>query len=176
MKKLIKYIAKVISITIVAITLSMPVGVNARSQELDDALDNGFKIVKPSGLESDVMDIFDEFMGDDFYIELVQPDGLFTTYMYVLAPKHKEMAYVIQWAYDGNYEAMMEWETLTHELEGLSSDVHRVSSTRNNNKYLLIMLNPSNYENFVWIAFDGETAYDYVIGLDDMDELNLELY
>lgn len=176
MKKLIKYIAKVISITMVAITLSIPVGVNARSQELDDALEGTFIVVEPSGYEADVMDVFDEFMGDMFYIELVKPFNLDETYIYMLAPKDKEVAYVIQWAYEGNYEAVREWDRLIHELTSLSGDVHRISSHTNNNKYLLMMLNPSNYDNFVWVGFDDNVIYDYVYGVDDMDELNLELY
>ena len=176
MKKVLNNITKLVSIMLVTIALITPLSVDARESDFHESLEGTFIIAEPSGYEADVMDIFDEFMGDMFYIELVKPFDLDETYIYMLAPKDKEMAYVIQWAYEGNYEAVREWDRLIHELTSLSGDVHRISSHTNNNKYLLMMLNPSNYDNFVWVGFDDNVIYDYVYGVDDMDELSLELY
>ena len=34
-----------------------------------------------------------------------------------------------------------------------------------------MILNPENYEYLMWMALDGEIAYDYVNGIDDSDVL-----
>lgn len=169
MKKFISIIAMfILSITL----LSVPVQAEVNKTELLEALELGnLTPVETTRLyEYDIIEAVENSM-EDYEVILVSSDDNEEVYIYVLVPKNNHLLYIAEDAYRGDFESVQFWNEFTGLLSESSEFIHNHASQSNKNKYAVMILHPENYEYLLWMALDGEIAYDYVNGTDDADVL-----
>lgn len=169
MKKFISIITMfILSITL----LSVPVQAEVNKTEVLDALElSDLTPVEPIRLyEYDIIEAVENSM-EDYEVILVSSDTDEELYIYVLVPKNNHLLYIAEDAYRGDFESIQFWNEFTGLLSESSEFMHNHASQVTKNKYAVMILNPKNYEYFMWMGFDGEVVYDYVNGIDDSDVL-----
>ena len=169
MKKFISIIAMfILSVTL----LSVPVQAEVDKTELLEALElSNLTPVETTRLyEYDIIEAVENSM-EDYEVVLVSSDTNEEVYIYVLVPKNNHLLYIAEDAYRGDFESIQFWNEFTDVLRETSVYMQEHASTLTGNKYAVMILNPEDYEYFMWMAFDGEVAYDYINGIDDVDVL-----
>ena len=169
MKKFISIIAMfILSITL----LSVPVQAEVDKTELLEALElSNLTPAKTTLYEYNVIDRAKNSMGEDYEIMLLSSDIYEDVYIYTFIPKNNELLYIAKDAYRGDVKSIQFWNEFTDVLRETSVYMQEHASTLTGNKYAVMILNPENYEYFMWMAFNGEVAYDYINGIDDVDVL-----
>lgn len=169
MKKFISIVAMfILSITL----LSAPVQAEVNKTEVLDALElSDLTPVEPIRLyEYDIIEAVENSM-EDYEVILVSSDTHKELYIYVLVPKNNHLLYIAEDAYRGDIESIQFWNEFTGLLSESSKFMHNHASQVTKNKYAVMILNPENYEHFIWMGFDGEVVYDYVNEINDVDVL-----
>lgn len=169
MRKFISIITMfVLSVTL----LSVPVQAEVNKTEVLEALElSDLTPVETIRLyEYDIIEAVENSM-EDYEVFLVSSDTDEELYVYVLVPKNNRLLYIAEDAYRGDYESIQFWNEFTGLLSESSEFIHNHASQVTKNKYAVMILNPENYEYLMWMALDGEIAYDYVNGIDDSDVL-----
>lgn len=169
MKKFISIITMfVLSVTL----LSVPVQARVNKAEVLDALElSDLTPVEPIRLyEYDIIEAVENSM-EDYEVILVSSDTHKELYVYVLVPKNNHLLYIAEDAYGGDFKSIQFWNEFTGLLSESSEFMHNHASQVTKNKYAVMILNPENYEHFIWMGFDGEVVYDYVNGISDYDVL-----
>ena len=167
MKKFISIIAMfILSITL----LSVPVQAEVDKEELTDTLSshNLVLIEKTTLYEYNIIDRAKNKMGSDYEILLFGSDIYDDVFIYIFVPKNNDILDISLEAYAGIGYAKDFWDEFTDVFRELSVYVQLHASTLNeDNKYAVMLLNPEDYNYFMWMAFDGKVIYDYVNGIDD---------
>lgn len=169
MKKFISIIAMfILSITL----LSVPVQAEVDKTELLEALElSNLTPVETTRLyEYDIIEAVENSM-EDYEVILVTSDSDEELYIYVLVPKNNHLLYIADDACGGDIESLQFWNEFTGLLRESSVFIHNHASQVSKNKYAVMILNPRNYEYILWMALDGEIAYDYVNNISDYDVL-----
>lgn len=169
MKKFISIITMfILSITL----LSAPVQAEVNKTEVLDALELSdlTPVETISSYEYDVLEAVEKNM-KDFEVILVNSDFYEELHIYALVPKHKHFLYIADDAYSGDVESIEFWNEFTGILSESSVLIQTLASQGTENKYAVMILNPENYEHFIWMGFDGEVVYDYVNDINDFDVL-----
>ena len=169
MKKFISIITMfILSITL----LSAPVQAEVNKTEVLDALElSDLTPVEPIRLyEYDIIEAVENSM-EDYEVILVSSDTHKELYVYVLVPKNNHLLYIAEDAYRGDFKSIQFWNEFTGLLSESSEFMHNHASQGTENKYAVMILNPDNYEHFIWMGFDGEVVYDYVNEINDVDVL-----
>ena len=169
MKKFISIITMfILSITL----LSAPVQAEVNKTEVLDALElSDLTPVEPIRLyEYDIIEAVENSM-EDYEVILVSSDTHKELYVYVLVPKNNHLLYIAEDAYGGDFKSIQFWNEFTGLLSESSEFMHNHASQVTKNKYAVMILNPENYEHILWMALDGEVAYDSVNGTNDYDVL-----
>lgn len=169
MKKFISIIATfIMSVTL----LSVPVQARVNDKEILEALESSHLTpVETIRLyEYDIIEAVENSM-EDYEVVLVSSDFHEDVYIYVLVPKNNHLLYIAEDAYEGDFESIQFWNEFTGLLSESSEFMHNHASQVTKNKYAVMILNPDNYEHFIWMGFDGEVVYDYVNEINDVDVL-----
>ena len=171
MKKFISIIAMfILSVTLLSVTVQAEVD----KAELIEALElSDLTPVETTRLyEYDIIEAVENSM-EDYEVVLVNSDTYEEVYIYVLVPKNNHLLYIAEDAYMGDIESIQFWDEFTGMLSESSVFIHNHASQVSKNKYAVMILNPENYENLLWMAFDGEIAYDYVNETDNADVIDV---
>ena len=152
--------------------LSVPVCAEINEAELSEALKSSqLTPAKTNKYEHIVIDKAEDTMGEDYKIMLLSSDIHEDVYIYAFIPKNNKLLYIAKDAYGGDIESIQFWNEFTGVLRKTSVDIQELASTLTGNKYAVTILNPEEYKNLIWMAFDGEVAYDHVNGIDNASVL-----
>ena len=148
--------------------LSVPVRAEINEAELSEALElSQLTPAKTTLYEYSVIDKAEDTMGEDYKIMLLSSDIHDDVYIYTFIPKNNNLLYIAKDAYRGDAKSIQFWNEFTEILRETSVYIQEHASKLTGNKYAVMILNPEEYRNFIWMAFDGEIAYDHVNGIDN---------
>lgn len=126
-----------------------------------------------SSLEEEMLNIFDATMGEFFVAQIMRADGFSQDgkeiKWFIVTPYIPEFNLILLGAEMGEERAINAWnETIVKNFNEMSLIFDEVNE---DTEYIVMMSNPSNVENYIYLSYKGNTYYDYVIGLDMEEEL-----
>ena len=167
-----RFISIIIMFILSATFLSAPIHAEINEAELLKALESSqLTPAKTNKYEHIVIDKAKDTMGEDYKVMLLSSDVREDVYIYAFIPKNNKLLYIAKDAYRGDVESIQFWDEFTGVLRKTSVDIQELASTLTGNKYAVMILNPEEYRNLIWMAFDGEIAYDHVNGIDNASVL-----
>lgn len=167
-----RFISIIIMFILSATFLSAPVCAEINEAELSEALElSQLTPAKTTLYEYSVIDKAEDTMGEDYKIMLLSSDIHEDVYIYTFIPKNNNLLYIAKDAYRGDVKSIQFWNEFTEILRETSVYIQEHASKLTGNKYAVMILNPEEYRNLIWMAFDGEIAYDHVNGIDNVSVL-----
>lgn len=158
-----KFISIIIMFILSVTLLSVPVHAEINEAELLRVLKSSQLIpAKADKYEYIIIDKAEDTMGEDYKVMLLSSDIREDVYIYAFIPKNNKLLYIAKDAYGGDAGSIQLWDEFTGVLKKTSVDIQELASTLTENKYAIMILNPEDYKYVMWMAFDGEIAYDHV--------------
>ena len=146
-----------------------------RDKELPEELENyiseyDFEYSEMNGMEKEINDIIVEEAGDLYEAHyLVSSDKKLG--LILIDPS--AMVLMAGTLYDsGDSNAQDAWDAII-ENWNLMTDILNANNGKDGlpENYILIVCNPANYDNFIFISKNGKTIYDFAQGIDNQLEI-----
>ena len=123
--------------------------------------------------EDSVVSAIDEYMSE-YLTTVVMEDDIYNidniTIKYILMVPNEELTTIPVLARLGDSESLNAWDSgIVESFVSISGTIAR--GTPRDHHYIVMMLNPTNIDNFIFVAYDGEVYYDIVNEDDKMDDL-----
>ena len=158
-----KFISIIIMFILLVTSLSVSVSAEINEAELLEVFKSSHLTpAKTDKYEHIVIDKAKDTMGEDYKVMLLSSGVHEDVYIYAFIPKNNKLLYIAKDAYGGDTESIQLWNEFTGVLRKTSVDIQELASTLTENKYAIMILNPKDYKYVMWMAFDGEIAYDHV--------------
>lgn len=147
MKRFIKAV-----LLLVAVFQLGVVGVSAK--EFSD-----YESLEPAGMEILVMEMLEDSMGDLTDFRLIEwSEGNFDGKIILMEPTDPGLELGVMMASFGDKDALEAWDEMVLSLEELSGMISDVLG----DDYMLMMMNPANYDLNILSFWDGILMYDAV--------------
>lgn len=118
-----------------------------------------YESLEPTGIEIFVMEMLEDSMGNltDFRLIEWEEDG-FDGKIILMEPTEPSLKFGVAMAIVGDKDALQAWDDMVFSLEELSGTISDILG----DDYMLMMMNPSDYDLNILTFRDGILMYDAV--------------
>ena len=146
-----KHFIKAVLLLVAVFQLGV-VGVSAK--EFSD-----YESLEPAGMEILVMEMLEDSMGDLTDFRLIEwNEGDFDGKAILLEPTDPEFEFGVVMASMGDRDAMESWDDMVLSFEELSGNISDLLG----DDYMMMMMNPADYDLMILSVWDGILIYDAV--------------
>ena len=118
-----------------------------------------YKSLEPTGMEIFVMDMLEDSMGSMTDFRLIQWDQAdFDGKIILMEPTDPGLDLGVAMASIGDRDALLAWDDMVFSLESLSGTISDILG----DDYMLMMMNPADYDLSILSFWDGMLMYDAI--------------